>query len=249
MFRLCTFMLSVALLVASGQARASVVPIGPGAFGPAAVVEGFENIVNVKLPASPPYNIFSDLPVPWDFGSGVSLTGASGGASIADWQFDDPESPEGWGLSLDGGQIKHDTAIPSPTSILTHLTPAGNEPLRLTFDTPVARVGAYTEASIFRLIGYDGLVTLEAFDEGGASLGLVQVFANGAGWNIFASPPVDLGPLDSWIGLETVGAQPLIKSVEFVGRSLVMDDLHFQVPEPASAITGLLGVLFVLRRR
>ncbi len=241
-------------MYATSPASADVVPVGPGGFGSGAAVEGFENIVNVQIPATPPYNIFAGLPVPFDFGSGVSLTAANpepgGGASIADWQFDDSNSPEGWGLSFEGGSIGADTGLPSPTSALCHdtYTPSGDiPPLRFTFATPVARVGAYTEAAIWQLLGYDGSVTLEAFDDGGASLGLVQVFANGAGWNIFVYPPVYLGPLDTWVGLETVGGEPLIKSVEFVGRYLAMDDLTFEVPEPATV--ALMALLILARRR
>jgi hypothetical protein len=231
-----------------GAAPGDVFPIGPEAFGPATVVEDFENIVNVTLPADPFWVIFADVPVPWDFGSGVWLTAANpepdGGASIADWQFDPPGSPDfGWGLSLDGGDIGQDTQIPSPTSILCHdtYTDMGEiPPLELTFDSPVARVGFYTEAAIFHDIGWEGLVTLEAFDELGASLGLVEVYADGV---------AEDNAVDTWIGLEVVGAEPLIKSVEIVGRYHVMDDLHFEVPEPGALSLLVIGALALLRRR
>ena len=148
-------------------------------------------------------------------------------ALIYDFSWDEPPPTYGWGLSLDGGHIDLETELPSPTAMFVHDT-GGDEPVppvELTFDPPVTKVGFYGEAAIFYAVGWDGSITLEAFDVDRVSLGLVEVFADGAGMNNFVDPPVDLGPVDTWIGL--MASEP-IGSVEIVGLYFVMDDLIFE---------------------
>ncbi len=248
------FVVAVIGGVLAAPVSADVVPIDVGAFGPGATIETFEGIVGVEIPADPFFTIFGDLPVPFDFGNGVVLTGSNvppdGNASIADFSVD-PGSGVGWGLSLQGGSIEEDTVIPSGTSFLTHgnIGPSGElVPLELTFDAPVSRVGAFLEASILDGV-LDGFLSLEAFDGLGNSLGLVTGFADGAG-RLVDDPSIDLGPLDTWLGLETADSQPLIKRVEIIGDFMVMDDLHFEVvPEPATLTLLAISSLLCRRRR
>ena len=252
------FLAAVLMVVGYGArgANAAVVAVGPEAFGAGAVIEDFEGIVGVSLPVTEPewWPIGADVPVPYDFGSGFSLTGSNPTeeAQVLDFALDPYGGIYGWGLGNEGGTINSTTSIPSGTSILVHDTyvdEGAAPPLELTFDNLVARVGLYAEASIFVDIGEYGRITLEAFDDEGVSLGLVDAFADGAGddWSVY--PPGDLGPLDTWIGLETAGAQPLIRSVEIVGTYLAMDDLHFEVPEPTTLSLLALGGLALVRRR
>ncbi len=240
-------MTAIACLAVTAPGIASVVPVDVSGFGPATTIETFEDIAGVEIPADPFFLAFADVPIPFDFGNGVSLTlsnvAPDGVASILDRSL---ATGFGWGLGIDGGEIQDDTVIPSGTAILTHSTGTPNgeiAPLEFTFDQPVARVGAFMEASNL------GLLSLEAFDVDGISLGLVDTFSDGAGRLIF-DPDIDLGPLDTWLGLETADGQPLISSVVILGDYMVMDDLHFEVPEPASlSLFAVVGLLALRRRR
>lgn len=147
-----------------------------------------------------------------------------------------------------------DTPIPSGRAFFTlgqdFIPGQAPSPATFTFPAPVQMVGAYVEAAKYLAAGIDGVVTVTAFDSLGVSLGQLSVVTNGAGWNRFVNPPVNLGPLDTWIGLRTLDGSYSISSISIQGWYLVADNLMFTpVPEPASVAVGLLGVVFILRRR
>lgn len=237
------------VLLTVGHVTAEVIPINPGDFTPAATVETFENILNVTIPPaiSP---ISGHMPFPYDFGSGVSLIAGAplpdGYVDIVDFQFDSPPATFGWGLGATS--IWTGIELPSGTAVLGHsnvVTPdPPYSPMVFEFANPVARLGAYCEAFIDTMPG-TGEVSIEAFDANGASLGSIVAMTDGAGWDRFGNY---YGPVDSWIGLETGDGQPLIKQIAVSGTSMVMDDLTFEVPEPAS-LAMLVVAMFWLRKR
>jgi hypothetical protein len=245
-------------------ARGDIVSISPDAFGPSAHTETFEGIVGVDLPLDSAYSPTSTIPTGYQFASGLvvadeSVSDVAGVFDFNAYGFVRPAGMYiGYGLGMEGGSIyglpewtvggppagSATTTLPSGSAILT----LHNGYATFGFDSPVAQVGSYFEASIFEMIGIMGDLTMEAFDVDGHSLGSVTSFGDGV---------ANDNALDSWIGLATADGRPLINSVvmklpvsiyESYGVA-VMDNLMFEVPEPTSLLLLLPGALCFCRRR
>ncbi|MCI0364319.1 MAG: hypothetical protein L0219_10580 [Phycisphaerales bacterium] len=237
------------LLIPSTLLHGGVTPIGPDGIAGGASVETFEGIAGVQLPLVPfdesTFWPFSDLPSPYSFASGVTYS-----ASIPSRIFDFSQTPTpeqfGWGLSVQGGGISNQTPLPSGTAFFAMDYFDGIGSVDFTFATPVAQVGGYVECAWFDKVGWDGIATLEAFDSGGASLGMILAQTDGVG-GFFPSDPID--PLDTWMGLQTIDGSASIAFVRFSAVGLVLDDLTFSTVVPAPGALAFLAVGGLLSRR
>jgi hypothetical protein len=248
------------VMCGTGSALSEIVPAVPGDFGPSAIVETFEGIAGVSLPLvewGPEFiTPMSELLNPYVLPSGVVYS-SNNPEQARVFDYDAPGyswGPEawGWGLSWEGGTIHYQTPFPSGAAFFgAYCGQSSSEPVgtvTFTFPWPVRSVGAYVEANLWPENGYDGVVTLEAFDEFGVSLGQVAVVTDGV-TSPWEGPPYPNG-LDTWIGLGTHDGAFSIYSIAFHGYNVVADDLMFvPVPEPASFLTLALAVICVVRRR
>jgi hypothetical protein len=223
----------IPFLAAPGFAQ--IVPVAPDEFGPGAPTETFENYGDDLNQGG-----FGDLQVPdlfqLDSGARFLNLGAEDFGSIVDWSVSENT---GWGLSLDGGDINFGkTTIPSGVAFFGY-SELGSL-FGFEFAQGVSRVGSYFEAAIFEGV-YTGEIKVEAFDQGGASLGFVTAQSDGV---------LDDASLDSWVGLGTADGSPSIARVIFYGDVIVLDDMRFEVvPAPGAATLLAAAGAWNLRRR
>lgn len=210
-----------ALLLCAATPDASAFVVSAGAFTSNAAVESFEGIGYVNVHGLLPFN----------FGSGVKLTdgahGDSTGAYIVDFS-----PPSGFFGFNNAAHIPHGTAF------LGHANSGLTTTIRLTFDSPMTRVGGYITSSDPTLT--DPFI-LSAYDSGG---------------NFLESATIHPVPSANWatnfLGLQNPAG---IRSITLKGvnstNSLMLDRLTFEaVPEPATPLLlSILAVVPLLRRR
>lgn len=260
MSRSSVVLVSALLLAGASFALGGVIPVLPENLGTAPHVETFEGVTGVQLPLiewGPDfYSPESSLPVPFALPSGVLYTSTTGSDSARIHDYGAPGysgRPQdwGWGLSLEGGDIHYLTPFPSGTAFFAANCgwdpSAGPATVTFSFPAPVQMVGAYVESNRWLEIGFDGVVSLEAFDAAGTSLGQLSVTTDGV-TSLWEGPPYPNG-LDTWIGLGTDDGSFSIYSIAFHGYGLVADDLmSLPVPEPAALVLALFGALAWRRR-
>lgn len=230
-------LLSSILLLASVSARA--VPITPAAFGPSALVEGFEGIVlgaNVK--SSPFSNILEPGSVgAFTFASGVTLTAPipspgtmANGAFVHDFALP-MGATNGWGAN---GSVASAANVPFGTAYLGIFDNlgAGGVSMRLDFAGPMLRAGGYVTGAAGTTIGLD---------------------VYGSGGTLLESRTLSTVPVGAWstnfAGIERAEG---IAYVVFRGSDFGLDGLTFEpltVPEPATALLVLAGLVTIAGRR
>lgn len=231
--------LLLAAVVVLASASAQAVSITPAAFGPGALVEGFEGLVlGPNVGASPFANILEPGDVSaYTFASGVTLTAPvpnpgtmSNGAFVHDFSLP-MGATNGWGAN---GSVASAANVPFGTAyigVFDNLG-AGGASMRFDFAGPMLRVGG----SVTGAAGTT--VTLDVYGSGGALL---------------ESRTLATVPVGSWstnfAGIERGEG---IAYVVFRGSDFGLDGLTFEplvVPEPSAALLVLGGVAALAGRR
>lgn len=234
---------SLALSLAlAGTAAAT--PIGPGAFGPLAVVESFEGVatgsnVAIGLGAS---LLEPGVVSAHAFGTGVTLTSPipNPGFDLAGPFLHDfargADVQNNWGAT---GVVNDGGDVPFGDAYLGAFTGAGTVSFRFSFDAVMDRAGAYVT---------------------GVAGSTIRLDVYGAGGALLESRTLNAVPLAQW-GTNFLGIENLagIESLVFTGTDFGIDALTFEpspvpVPEPgtlsavALGLTGLLGIAILGNR-
>jgi hypothetical protein len=211
---------------------ASATPIGPGAFGPLAVVESFEGIatgpnVAIGLGAS---LLEPGVVSAHAFGTGVSLTSPIpnpgfdlAGPFVHDFALA-TDVTNNWGAN---GTVASAANVPMGSAYMGAFAGSGNATITLSFATPQDRVGAYVS-------GVAGTtVTMRVYDASGTLLESVS------GATV---------PVGSWAGNFLGIERPeQISRVVFSAPDFGIDGLTFEndpvlVPEASTLSSILLGL-------
>lgn len=211
---------------------ASGIPIGPGDFGSAAEVEDFEGLANVVFTeVLPPNKHYYLVRNDYSFNGDFTLTQPSpnppesdntnGMVIIGDFTQD----TEDWGLGNrnldDAGDLHSGSAYLGGQS-----GPESDITMTFTFNSALLRVGAWVDDY---WVAGDVSVTLSAIDFGGS---VIESVATTPGYWTF-------------LGIES---EIPIWAVSITGDVPVVDDLTYEVPEPATVALLGLGSLTLLGR-
>lgn len=220
----------LALVVSFAAVSAHAAPITPAAFGPGAVVEGFEGIVlGANVGASPFSNILEPgIVSAFAFASGVTLTAPvpnpgtmSNGAFVHDFALP-MGAVNSWGAN---GNVASAADVPFGTAYLGIFDNigAGGASIRFDFAAPMARVG--------------GFVT-------GAAGTNVSLDVYGTAGVLLETRTLATVPVSAWsTNFAGIERSEGIAYVVFRGTDFGLDNLTFEpAPVPEPSVLGLLAI-------
>ncbi|MHC4740742.1 MAG: PEP-CTERM sorting domain-containing protein [Planctomycetota bacterium] len=214
-------MIAIDIVGAGGQssANAGASVITPGDFGTAAKVEDFEELANIVFTETIPGNANRHYAVPDDYWfNGDVILSAPHTSSARIGDF--TQGTRFWGL---GHRVIESAADVHSGSAYFGVQFNDPDTVTFTFDTAQLRVGAWVDAF------WDYPVTLSVLDVHGSQIGSVS--AEPRDW--------------TFLGLES---ETPIWGVSVWGMVPVIDDLTYEVPEPATLLLLGLGGLSLLQR-
>ncbi len=220
---------TLALILACGPALA--IEIGPGDFGPGAVMESFEG-----LPV--PESGFAYLPFGYGFPSGVVFAGpdSAGQADetrIGDFLAGDASVPLLWPPPLSSA-----SQVPFGSAFVVSGGDSWDGLMTFTFPPGTFRAGAY-------ISGGNDLVNVWVSDGWDMPVGAGSI-STGLGIDNWADNFIGF---ESATGIHTMWMEGISLTMVAGPRHLLVDGVTFEVPEPATLSLLALGGLAMLRRR